>query len=292
MGKYLALILALASSCNITNGQVPKDFVYVSKRGGYAQIFIRQNGKDKQLTFEGDNYRPKLSPDGKVILFDSDKTGFSQLYLIDIDGTNLRNISNCKWNESGGSWSHDGKQIVYSSDQNRKGNGDIYLRSKNGNNNERLTSEDYLQWRPVMCPDGSCVVFSAEVDRNEDIFKLDLSTSKLLQLTDSRGRDGWATIDSKGKKILFHSERTGQSEIFEMNLDGSDQVQLTNYEWDGFFPSYVESEGKIVGVLYSSEYRNHKDWDIYLLDYKTKALTKVVDGSSRDFQPNLIEITK
>lgn len=280
----IALVL-LAISIPRVYSQVPDDFVFVSKRKGYAQIFARKNGESKQLTFDGDNYRPKVSPDGRMILFDSDKSGFGQLYLMEIDGSNVRNISKSDWNESGGSWSPDGTQIIYSSDQNFKGNGDIYIRSIDGNSKIRLTNDDYLQWRPVMCPNRSCVVFSAEKDGNEDIFKLDLSTKEIAQLTDSNGRDGWASINAEGTRILFHSERTGQSEIFEMNIDGTNQLQLTNYAWDGFFPAYVESDNGTLGILYSSEYQNHNDWDIYFLEFQSRKLIKVIDGSMRDFQP-------
>ncbi|MGE3801114.1 MAG: TolB family protein [Candidatus Kapaibacterium sp.] len=75
-----------------------------------------------------------------------------------------------------------------------------------------------------------------------DVFVADRSGKILSQLTDSPGYDAEATVSPTGDKIIFTSTRSGDLELYTMNLDGSDVKQLTNtpgydggafYSWDG-----------------------------------------------------------
>ncbi|GMN09559.1 hypothetical protein MTsPCn9_16020 [Croceitalea sp. MTPC9] len=284
--KIFPLAVTLASTLSIF-GQNPIDkFVFVSKQTGYSQIYTFNNGNIKQLTFKDDNRRPKLSPDGKTIAFESERDGKYQIYTIEIDGSNEQNFSNNNFNEGGGNWSPDGKSLVFYS--NREGNGDdeIFIQNLKTGKVEQLTDNDYDDWRPSFSKDGKYVVYSGEKNGNEEVFKIDVKTKKVTQLTQAKGRDGWATFNKKGDKILFHSERTGRSEIWEMNRDGTNQKQLTNFSGDGFKPCYVYDKKGVKGILYASEEKNHNDWDIIYLDYQSRQIRKIVDSSSRDYEPH------
>ncbi len=75
-----------------------------------------------------------------------------------------------------------------------------------------------------------------------DIFVADTAGKIVKQLTNAPGYDAEATVAATGDKIIFTSTRTGDIELFSMNLDGSNVRQLTNlpgydggafYSWDG-----------------------------------------------------------
>lgn len=75
-----------------------------------------------------------------------------------------------------------------------------------------------------------------------DIFVADTAGKIVKRLTETPGYDAEATVSATGDKIIFTSTRTGDIELFSMNLDGSDVRQLTNlpgydggafYSWDG-----------------------------------------------------------
>ena len=53
------------------------------------------------------------------ILFTSNRSGRAQLYMINPDGTNIKQITSGQYSHSGGIWSPDAKQIVASTDENR-----------------------------------------------------------------------------------------------------------------------------------------------------------------------------
>jgi TolB protein len=285
MKKFL-IVLALSHSIFLFAQNPIDKFVFVSKQTGYSQIYTFHNGKTKQLTFKDDNRRPKLSPDGKTIAFESERDGKYQIYTIELDGSNEQNFSKNNFNEGGGNWSPDGKNVVFYSSREGNGDDEIFLKNLKTGKVEQLTDNDYDDWRPSFSKDGKYVVYSGEKDGNEEVFKINIKTKEVTQLTNAKGRDGWATFNKKGDKILFHSERTGRSEIWEMDSNGNNQKQLTSFDGDGFKPCYVY-DGKVVkGILYASEENNHNDWDIVYLDYKTKQIVKVIDSSSRDYEPH------
>lgn len=80
----------------------------------------------------GDDKRPKWSPDGTQIAFDSNRTGNQEIFLMNPDGSNLRNITNNSATDLRASWSPDGSQIVFHS--NRSGSWDIWLMNADGSN--------------------------------------------------------------------------------------------------------------------------------------------------------------
>jgi dipeptidyl aminopeptidase/acylaminoacyl peptidase len=73
-----------------------------------------KGGANKQLTASTKSDRhPRWSPDGKSILFESSRDGSTQLWIIDIDGGEARQLTHIGTEASLGTWSRDGKQIAF-----------------------------------------------------------------------------------------------------------------------------------------------------------------------------------
>ena len=70
--------------------------------------------KPKQLTstLKGDGH-PRWSPDGKHILFESTRSGTSQLWIIAVDGGEPKQLTTISTGAATGIWSRDGKQIAF-----------------------------------------------------------------------------------------------------------------------------------------------------------------------------------
>ena len=60
-----------------------------------------------------------------------------------------------------------------------------------------------------------------------DIYVADMKGNITKKLTNSPGYDAEAVLSPKGDKILFTSDRSGDLELWTMNIDGSDQRQIT-----------------------------------------------------------------
>jgi TolB protein len=105
---------------------------------------------------------PSWSPDGQRIAFEVDR-GMSavrphDIYTINVDGTDLVNLTNNDAEDNGPAWSPDGTRIAFAS--NRDGFRDIYVMNADGSNVQRLTQLGSDAMDPAWSPDGQHIVFT------------------------------------------------------------------------------------------------------------------------------------
>jgi len=74
------------------------------------------NGKNnKTLTSGGSAYNPKFSPDGRHLAFVWEKGGNYEVFICNVDGTGVKQLTSKKGNTVEFDWSGDGKKIAYES---------------------------------------------------------------------------------------------------------------------------------------------------------------------------------
>jgi TolB protein len=134
---------------------------YASKRDGNWEIYTtpatdvpgQVTGQARRLTFsEGNDLSPTYSPQGDHIAFESNREGNVEIYVMNADGSNQRNLSNLPYaDEHGPVWSPDGHRLLFYS--NREGNWDVFVMAATGENVINLTrtpdvDEQAPTWRP------------------------------------------------------------------------------------------------------------------------------------------------
>lgn len=100
-GRWVAFAV---QTVDIANNTKPKQIYVVALNGGVP----------RKIADAAE--RPRWSPDSKRIAFISDSTGSSQIWLIDVDGTNARQVTNVSTEAGTVLYSHDGKNLVFTSD--------------------------------------------------------------------------------------------------------------------------------------------------------------------------------
>ena len=80
------------------------------------------------------------SPDGKHIAFQSWRDRNYEIYVMDADGENPRNLTNHPFKDTEPSWSPDGRRIVFVSDREADANPDIFVMNADGSNPKNLTN--------------------------------------------------------------------------------------------------------------------------------------------------------
>lgn len=163
------------------------------------------------------------------VSFTSDKTGNLDIYIIDINGKNLVNLTNHPSDDSSPSWSPDGRAFAYVS--NRDGNPEIYVMDVNTKESRRLTNHRATDVDPAWSPDGRWVAFASNQARDHaadtDIYTMDVNVKKVQRLTNKGGHNSTPAWSPDGQWIAFRSTQDGIGGIHVMNADGEKQRALT-----------------------------------------------------------------
>jgi TolB protein len=191
----------------------------------------------KRLTDDGaDEGGPRWSPMGDLIAY-AKMDYFSDqglienpawdIFVMNVDGTQQIQLTQEPYNELEPTWSPDGTRIAFISDRNGQ-NFDIYVMNADGSDITQLTDDSANEFGPVWSPDGKQIIFNSDRNGNVQLFVMDADGASLIQLTQDTSNSAYANWSPDGKRIVFESDRdTGLANIYIMNTDGSQVMQLT-----------------------------------------------------------------
>ncbi|MDP2949214.1 MAG: hypothetical protein Q8P22_06725 [Chloroflexota bacterium] len=185
-------------------------------------------------------YLPAWSPDGTQIAFgayvgEPDESGQqeSEIFVMDSDGSNLRQLASRPGPDLSPAWSPDGKRIAWwGAEPGGKGNLLFLVDIETGEMTSLGKGAD-----PVWSPDSRHSAFVQEQEPppglvrtrpDVDILTIDVETGEQINLTSNPAHDLWPTWSPDGRQIAFVSDRDSPlGEIYLMNADGSDVRRLT-----------------------------------------------------------------
>jgi TolB protein len=176
----------------------------------------------------GTNYLPVFSPDGKQIAFMSGRDGNPEIYAMNVDGSNLRRLTNHSAGDSSPTWSPSGAQIAFTSD--RSGKAQIYvMNSADGSGVRRLTEKESEADRPTWSPPPfNEIAYSASTGPGYDIKVLVVSSGEVKQLTFGEGSNEGPAWAPGGRHLAFTSTRAGgRTQVFTIGRDGRGLRQIT-----------------------------------------------------------------
>ncbi|MBM3236432.1 tetratricopeptide repeat protein [Candidatus Poribacteria bacterium] len=126
-----------------------------------------ESSEEKTLSSESSALKTNTAKEDESSVADSDLYNVvSQIYVVGVNGKNLRQLTNVKAINSNPSFSPDGKKIVFDSNRNigkfGESNSGIYIMEADGKNQMRLTGDEYISMEPVFTPDGKKIVFTGQ----------------------------------------------------------------------------------------------------------------------------------
>ena len=221
------------------------------------------------------------------IAFVSDRDRNDEIYVMDDDGKNQRNLTNHPDSDYSPSWSPDGTRIVFMSDRDGpvpKGGGlptfEIYVMDADGGNQQRLTNHPRHDGNPAWSPDGKRIAFTSDRDGHvhaihgwptSEIYVMDANGGNQQGLTNNLNDDRQPAWSPDGKRIVFSAERDGHFiadfvnfEIYLMDANGGNQQRLTENRKNDWFPSWSPDGERIA---FSSDRKgDFVNFEIYLMD--------------------------
>ena len=136
---------------------------------------------------EAVDFGPAWSPDSRRIVFQSDRDGDMNIYVMDADGSNVTHLTEDPANDERATWSPDGRHILFASD--REGNSEIYVMDADGGGVKNLTNHAANDVLPTWSPDGSQIAFSSDRDGNLEIYVINSNGIGARRLTKHPARD-------------------------------------------------------------------------------------------------------
>ncbi len=204
----------------------------------HAAAFYRidRDGSNRLLLRRGSPHTFALdwSPDNSSLVFDgygylSDDQS-SEIYTMNLDGSNLQRLTNNAYKDGAPSWSANSQQIVFSYVENTTSG--IAVMDRNGSNVRRITSTATsvgYDREPDWSPDGQWITFVAKRGNTSNIFLIRPDGTGLTQLTHTTGQETSPRWSPDGSLISFTSDRdNGNWNIYVMNADGSNPRRVTS----------------------------------------------------------------
>lgn len=199
---------------------------YVWDFDPYMDIFeSNPDGSDLKRLTDANGYDAEgaYSPDGKQIVFCSQRTGSLELHIMNADGTGVRQLTHAPKCYNGGPFfSPDGKRVIFRSDRKEKDRLQIYVINADGTGERCLTNKpSWVCWGPFWYPDGKHVIYAgadhAAAGRpNYDLWWLNVDTGKEARITFAPGADVLPAFSPDGKRLMWTSTRDGRqsSQLF------------------------------------------------------------------------------
>lgn len=215
----------------------------------------KKNGIKKLSFIDGYNAETTVHPFENKIIFTSLQNGDIDLFEMDYNGKNIKQITNDFGYDGGAFYSPDGKKIVWrawypeNEEQKQKWKMnlknkyieavplDIYIADRDGKNKKRLTNNGATNWAPSWHPDGKHIIFSSNMDdwnekynsygHNFELYFINIDNLKLDRITENDTFDSFPMFSSNGKKLVFCSNR-GSKNARQTNVFISDFISLNN----------------------------------------------------------------
>jgi Tol biopolymer transport system component/sugar lactone lactonase YvrE len=172
---------------------------------------------------------PSWSPDGTMIVFQSNLDGDFEVYTMNADGTGLTQLTNnIASNDISPSWSPDGSQIVFAT--NRDGNFEIYIMNADGTVQTNRSNDPANDISPSWSPNGVTIAFSSNrAGSGHDIYGMNADGTGVVNISSTPGSDDFDPQWSPdGTQIVFETQRDANFEIYTMSSTGASQTNISN----------------------------------------------------------------
>ncbi|MGB3546930.1 MAG: hypothetical protein WBA17_08135 [Saprospiraceae bacterium] len=170
-----------------------------------------------------------VSPNGKLIVFTSDRSGDLELYTMKIDGSDVKQVTSGLGYDGGAFFSPDSKRLIFRASRPTNSedvatykslleqhvvqptNMELYTCLVDGSELRQITDLGKANWAPYFHPGGEKVVFASNhhvpSGRQFNLFMIGLDGQNLEQITFDETFDAFPMFSYDGKRLVFSSNR-------------------------------------------------------------------------------------
>ena len=250
------------------------------------------------------NSYPTLSPDGKHIAFQSNRTGSFEIYLMDPDGKNVLQLTHSPVGVECAtpSWSPDSRRIVYG--RSVAGHDEVWLMDADGGNQHGIATggdDEHPHW----AANGRIIFNSSRTTpdpsvewskRWHEIFSMNPDGSDVRQYTHFRTVTTYASLSPDGRKFAFRRVVDGpafewdlkptqrNSEVFVMDVDGSNVQNLSSSAAFDGWPFWSPDSKRV--AFASNRLGPANNSEIFIVNADGSGLHQLTQGPGSYAQPS------
>ncbi len=178
------------------------------------------------ISAKWENFRPNFSPDGKKIAFESDRSGESEIWACDSDGSDCGQVTSLHGVAGNAHWSPDGRYIAF--EFRPKEHSEIYLIEVPGGMPQLIpTFPGADNGGPNWSRDGQWIYFYTDRGGRFNVARVRLSGGSPLEVTKD---GGLLAAESADGRFLYYS-KFEQPGIWKMPLPGGEETRLLDQPW-------------------------------------------------------------
>jgi TolB protein len=220
---------------------------------------------------------------GSKIYFVSDRSGAKEIWSMDYDGQNQKELTHYKSVSTMPAVSTDSKLFAFTT--YAQGNPKIMVYS--AETERRLPFINPVSSAvetPEFTPDARRIMFSASLEGWVQICIADVNGGGMRRISHVRSIEVSPKINPKnGNEVLFISGRGGSEQLWRMNMDGGDMEMLTNGEGYVANPAW-NPNGQQIAFAWTKGYEPG-NYNIFIMDGASKKFVQLTHGSGRNENP-------
>ena len=243
-----ALLVVVAVAGRVQGAQEPEParetIVYSSIQPSNWDLYLFEGPgpEPRRLTTDpGLDYNAAVSPDGRWVVFTSERSGSPDLYVLDLHGdAGPRPLVESPALEDAAAVSPDGRRLLFVS--TRSGNADVFempFRPEDpsaAGEARNLTRHPAGDYNPAYSPDGNRILFSSSRDASvatstgasppstylaSELYVMRSDGTDVRRLTRHESWDGAPAWTPDGRSVFFYSQRDGDPRIYRTGVDGA-----------------------------------------------------------------------
>ena len=223
---------------------------------------------------------------GTHIYFVSDRTGHKEIWVMDPDGKNQKQITRFNNDSIEPAISPDGTKIAFTSWA--RINPGIFVFSVDPVRDLRFYNQRAsVNSSPSFTPDGKQVIYSSSAPHDQccRIFLANLNGTGFRQLGESTSINTEPKVNPKtGSDVLFVSGRSGPQQIYRMSIDGADVERLTDGTGEAGNPAW-HPNGQIMAFAWTRGF-SQGAWNVFYMDIASRKYVQLTHGQGRNEKPS------